>query len=328
MFDTEPWLQLAWQAFVTRLSQDRVPHALLLAGPLGIGKGALARRISAALLCIEPRDNGDACGDCRSCRLVSSGAHPEWLRLERQEDRTAIIIEDLREFTRRISLSCSISPRKVAVVEPADEMNRQTQNALLKTLEEPPGDTVMVLVCHDPSRLPATIRSRCQWLDAKAPTADETREWLLQQDEAKATPELVDAALDASGGRPLLARYLLKEPEVLAGYPKMGKALATVLAAPGKSGAAAGYLAGIPMDLMWTWLSRHAAEALRAALGAGQPTWLGGAAGRLDPACVAGLQRRADRHVTTVVGSSLRQDLLLQDWLLEWGRQRGHDAAT
>ncbi len=334
MSNTEPWLDAAWKAFRARVETDRVPHALLLAGPQGIGKGRLAGRIAASLLCLEPREDGQACGECRSCRLTASGAHPEWLRLQRREDKRFIIIEDLREFIRLIGLSCTISPRKVAIVDPADDMNRATANALLKTLEEPPGDTVIMLVCHDPSRLPATIRSRCQWLSVEAPTHEQVAAWLREHPPENEEGPVgfgeaeLETALDAAGNQPMLAGVLLTQPDWLAGFDKVMKGLEVVLGEPAKAGACAEYLDGIPADLVWTWLSRGAARALKMTLGAQDTEWLGNHRERLDRACLARLQAAADRYQVVARRAAVRQDLLLRDWLLEWGRQRGHaDAA-
>lgn len=335
MRNTEPWLDSAWSDWQGRAEADRVPHALLVAGSAGIGKGRLAERIAAGLLCLAPTDTGEACGECRSCRLLASGAHPERIRLERREDKRFIIVEDLREFIRLVGLSCTISPRKVAIVDPADDMNRATCNALLKTLEEPPGDTVILLVCHDPSRLPATIRSRCQWLDVAPPTAAQLGQWFRDNppldeegEPARFTDAQLEAALKAGGGQPVLVTALLSNPDWLAGFERVTTGLKTVLGQPGKAGSCAAYLEGIPLDLLWSWLSRSSAAALRASLGAPAPDWLEGRVDRLDRACLGRLQAQADRNLAMLRRAAVRQDLLLRDWLLEWSRQRGHaDAA-
>ena len=154
---------------------DRLHHSLLLQGPEAVGKSMVASRLAAALNC-----SGDApapCGTCDSCRLVLSGGHPDVARVgllpkpsvsvaegsePAEEDlRKWIGVDQIRELASRAALGPRVGRRRVFIIDPADQMNSAAQNALLKTLEEPPGQTMVMLVAARPFLLLSTIRSRC-----------------------------------------------------------------------------------------------------------------------------------------------------------------------
>jgi DNA polymerase-3 subunit delta' len=142
------------------IAADRVPAALLLLGPAGIGKRALADALAARLLCAAGSD--DACGTCPQCTRVAGGTHPDLRVVVRDPDRKDVRTEQVRELTRWLSLTPLMAGRKVGIVDGAHEVNEHGQNALLKTLEEPPGRTVLVLTASAPSLVLPTVRSRCR----------------------------------------------------------------------------------------------------------------------------------------------------------------------
>ncbi len=149
------------RALRTAAATGRPAHAYLLAGPAGVGKATIAGAFTANLLCDAPRD-GDACGVCAQCTRVAAGTHPDVGAIAREEDRRDIRTEQARELTRWLALRPLMAGRKVAVVHDAECLNEHGQNALLKTLEEPPGASVLVLLAADASLLLPTVRSRCQ----------------------------------------------------------------------------------------------------------------------------------------------------------------------
>jgi len=136
-----PWLQDAEAEFAERLESGRLAHALLLSGPADSGKVDLAERFLASALCLENRY--PACGTCRSCQLAASGAHPDGHVVTYEEHpktgkmRTELVIDQVRRLTASLFLTNTISRRKAALIHPVEAMNRNTANALLKTLEEP-----------------------------------------------------------------------------------------------------------------------------------------------------------------------------------------------
>jgi len=135
--------------------------AWLLVGPAGVGKRRTAEALASRLLCESVRE-GDACGECRHCRRVAGGTHPDLLIVARDDDRRDVRIDQIRDLIRWFLLRPMMAERKVAIVDGAHDVNEAGQNALLKTLEEPPGNAAIVLVAESLTRLLPTVRSRCR----------------------------------------------------------------------------------------------------------------------------------------------------------------------
>lgn len=197
-----PWLEPAWQRFSTSVAGSRLPHALLIAGPEGIGKRALANAMAASLLC-EIAGAQTACGTCRGCQLFIAGSHPDFLHVAPESGGSGILkIEGIRDLTAFSQLTSQYKSHRVAVIAPAEAMNRNAANALLKTLEEPPAEMVVILVSDAPAQLPATIRSRCQHYRLGMPSSAGALEWLGEQG---VEPSQAALSLAVAGGAPLRA---------------------------------------------------------------------------------------------------------------------------
>ena len=214
-YTTSVWTGfLPWQRDAARAAlhgRARWPHALLVTGREGIGKRSFALELARSLLCERPGEEGFACTTCASCRYAAAGQHPD-LRIvepiEIDEDNIAtpslwISIAHIRALIDWATLTSHRRVAKVAVIVPAERMNPPAANALLKTLEEPPAGTYLMLVSHQPGRLPPTIRSRCQWLAAPVPDDKSARAWLAER--AIDAPERV---LAQANGAPLAALRL------------------------------------------------------------------------------------------------------------------------
>jgi DNA polymerase III subunit delta' len=194
-----PWTRpLLLALFASRASW---PHAMLLTGAAGIGKRSVAMHIAQALLCESPRADGFACGTCPSCRYFAAGQHPDLRVLEplKVDDDGEIKrldhipIDKVRELRDLVELTTHRGGNKVAVIVPAELMNHAAANALLKTLEEPPPDTFLLLVSHQPGRLPATILSRCRRVPVATPDTDGASAWLAAQGVASPAGVLAQA---------------------------------------------------------------------------------------------------------------------------------------
>jgi len=314
--DTElyPWLSGHWSFFMQRLETDRLAHALMIEGPSGVGKTALARNMVARLLCRE--DEPRACGQCRSCQLLAGGAHPDYFDLQPEEDSKVIKVDQIRALIGKLDLTTSISERKVAYIHPAEVMNAAAANALLKSLEEPAGNTVLILVSDNPGRLPVTIRSRCQSISINQPDSRIVQEWLEQS--SGRPQELVEAALLAAGGSPLRAAHYLDSPAQDA-YGQVRAGLVSLLARPGSVSQVSSQLNELnPMDL-WLWLSICSGEVIKSIM-VGQPlSWMP-ANPKLRDKRLLELQRQADIN-RQLADTQVRGDLLLQDWLIRWAEQ-------
>ena len=169
-----------WARLTTLLDANRLPHAMLFLGPPGVGKALVAQRLAARLACTEP---GAPCGACAGCVQVVAGSHPDLRSIGaptaggRREGRTKkeIGIDQARDLKRFVALQAIAAPRKVAIIDDADRLSIAAQNALLKTLEEPPGQALLILVTASPGALLTTVRSRCQRIAFQPLTDDEVR---------------------------------------------------------------------------------------------------------------------------------------------------------
>ena len=177
----------------------RLPHALLLHEAPGTGGDWLAKWIAQRVLCQNVATA--PCGVCVSCHRIATGQHPDLSVLKPVEESRQIRIEQVRELSEELSLTAHQGGYKIAIITPADTLNRFAANALLKTLEEPPSRTLLMLVVTQPSRLPATILSRCQRIRIRAPERKEALSWL----EATRGAGDWNAVLDTLGEAPMLA---------------------------------------------------------------------------------------------------------------------------
>ncbi len=305
MSDTlAPWQQRAYEHAAATLAEGRLGHALLICGPAQLGKRKVAERLAAQVL---------AAHEPRAAHLLEAGTHPDFhmvtlqLNKEGTRLRSEIVIEQIRELSEKLSLTPQYGGAQVAIVDPADAINHAACNALLKTLEEPQPGRYLWLLASNPSRLPATIRSRCQRLEFRLPPRDEALAWLRAQDHAD---KVAIEALDAARGHPGLADAWLRD-----GGMVLRKDVAGDLAKLARGEAA-------PIETAQRWVAdddatlrlRHAADlALAEAVGLTDPARIRKLAAWFDAA-----NRTRDLLRTTV-----RADLAVAELLLAW---RGRDA--
>lgn len=173
-----PWLIPDWHALSQTAQAGRLGHAWLLLGDPGLGKEQLAERLARLHLCQLP-DRGEPCGQCHSCQLFDKGHHPDLGTVT--VDSKTIGVEAIREICARLQNSAQLGRGKVVIIPDAERMTESAANALLKTLEEPAGDSLLLLIASQVSRLLPTILSRCHKHVCQLPTEGETVRWLAEQ---------------------------------------------------------------------------------------------------------------------------------------------------
>jgi DNA polymerase-3 subunit delta' len=197
---TPSWLSTEMAALSSAFVARRLSHAVLVHEAPGAGGDWLAGWLAQLVLC--EREQEPPCGACDGCARARAGQHPDLVWVRPLDESRQIRIEQVRGLIEELALTSHQGRYKVGVLSPADSMNRFAANALLKTLEEPPAQTQLVLVATQPSRLPPTILSRCQRVRVMPPTREEAVEWLEATCGNRADWNVV---LDALGEAPMLA---------------------------------------------------------------------------------------------------------------------------
>jgi len=200
-----PWLRTAEQRFEARMTRGLTPQALLIHGPAGVGRRHFALALAARLLGSAWRPLVDAPADG-----VDGVPHPDYWQVGLEEDSRVIKIDQIRALIQALSLTSHRSGWKVGLIWPAESMNHNAANTLLKTLEEPPAATTIILIADSPARLPATILSRCERIRLSLPPPAAALDWLASHHPDRAACE---RALAFAAGAPLLARSLLGDEQ-------------------------------------------------------------------------------------------------------------------
>ena len=201
-----PWQAPQWLHVCELRSNKRLPHALLLGGPNGVGKRRFARAVAHSLLC-EQSTPANPCGQCRHCHFNLAGTHPDLKVIEPEEAGKQIKVDQIRAIMDFIAQTAQQGGHKIVIIEPAEAMNVNAANALLKSLEEPTDDTIILLVSDAAGTLLPTIKSRCQLVDFPVPQKQESLAWLSSMLSEK---EQAEQLLRDAGDRPLAALALVE----------------------------------------------------------------------------------------------------------------------
>lgn len=342
------WQQSDWQRLTRH--RDKLHHGLLLNGQAGIGKQEFAVALSQYLLCneVSTKDN-TPCGQCQNCRLFRAGTHPDFhvltSELESAESRLSLLtdysnrylnsrerekktkhsrviaVDQVRELSARFSTHAHISITRVVLIWPADCMNINAANALLKLLEEPPPDSIFLLVTTNPSHLPATIRSRCMMQTLTTPDKKSAMTWLAQHIPEQTPKQTLEIALTLANGGPLEARRLF-DSGFLQHHQNCLNGFAGVAAKKVTPIDLAGQLGKLEFEQILIWLHRFVAELTKFCIAGVQPYWLGSI--RIDSQNVSverlyGLYDRIS-HYRRIARGPVNEQLALEDLVLAFQR--------
>ena len=315
---TLPWLAAERSMLDRSISAGRLGHAPMLLGSPGVGKRALADWLVRRLLCLEP-DAGEPCGRCRACELIEAGAHPDRFELGLLEDKSEILVDQVREFIASLSLTPSVGASRVGLISPADRLNRNAANALLKTLEEPSGNVWLVLVVDAEHRLPATVLSRCQRRYVPVPNPDEALEWLCGR-HGDRTRDDAATALSLADGAPLLADDWLGQAGLEQGLAVRDALAGTLLGRADESALVAEWQQA--PDVIWPWLARLTERWLRAVLAEPDAVLSGVPLPARDARVLDRLQACWDQALAgaRLAGKPVRHDWMFRAWLADWRR--------
>ena len=309
-----PWQDGLWQRIRQLRAVGRLPHGLLLCGPAGVGKRHFAELLSRSLLCSGPDSDGLACGECRACRLAAAGSHPDWLWVTPEPKARQIRIDAVREVLGFTAKTASQGGSKLVLLAPAEAMNRNAANALLKCLEEPAGDTHLLMVSDQPGMLPATIRSRCQQLTLPIPPRTDVAAWL---EPLASDPSALESALAEAGGRPMQARSLL-DPERLAQRLAWREQLLALAEGRQHAVSVAAAWSDAGLEEILEWLDLRLAEAVTLALvpeSAADPL-ARALAQRGAVALLRWRERVLDTRARLFAGANFSRPLVLEELLL------------
>lgn len=203
----------AVQLLSEQIAQKRLRHAYLITGPRGVGRCTLALRLTQALNCLAPPEPGQPCRACRACLQIERMQYPDLLVVQAEQEGWTLKVDQVREMQRSLSLHPYEGRYRVALLLRFEEAHPSAMNALLKTLEEPASQVVLLLTAESAERLLPTIISRCETLRLRPLPLEQVsrglqEEWGAPEDQARLLAHL-------SGGRPGLALQLHLEPERL-----------------------------------------------------------------------------------------------------------------
>lgn len=313
-----PWHAAAVTQMSAAWSSRHFPHALLMHGAAGLGKRQLAAWLAASVLCDRGANALGCCGECASCKLIAAGSHADLLWVLLEEDKLQLSVDQIRAVSERLSKTSYRQGYKVAIIDPAHQMSVAAANALLKTLEEPPPNSLLVLLTSRPSALPPTVGSRCQRIAVARPPRTVALQWLQEQRVS------ADAALlEFTCGAPLRAlayagpQFSNLDQHMRAGLAAVfrGEADVTQLASEWAKQA-------LPERLVWLdlWLGSLARAALtknaESLTFPARPAHLPSLPPTANISSVYALVDRARALKAQLARTALQRELAIESWLL------------
>ena len=317
-----PWHENAVTQLQSAWETAHLPHALLMQGADGLGKKSLAAWLACAVLCERSTAALQHCGECANCKLTAAGSHPDLLWIEPEEDKQQISVDQIRAATERLSKTSYMHGYKIAVVAPAHQMTNNAANSLLKTLEEPPANSLLVLITSRPSSLPATVRSRCQRVVVQRPTREVALTWLQARSAGRVTPQLLEFA----GGAPLRALEAATGDAFEDLDLRMTQSLGALLKGEADVTQVAGEWSGkdIPLSDRLTWLDLWLTSQARAAIAGTadlvtfptRPVHLPSTGRTLNISAVYSMVDRLRALKAQLTRTALQRELAIESWLV------------
>jgi len=317
-----PWHESAVRQLQSAWASAHLPHALLMQGADGLGKKALAAWLACAVLCECSTTALQHCGECVNCKLTAAGSHPDLLWIEPEEDKQQISVDQVRAATERLGKTSYMHGYKIAVFAPAHQMTNNAANSLLKTLEEPPPRSLLILIMSRPSALAPTLRSRCQRIVVERPTQAAALDWLQQRSGGTVSPQLLEFA----GGAPLRAL----EANAGGAFDDLDKRMTLSLAALLKGDADVTQIAGewsgkdLPLSDRLTWLDLWLTSQARAAIAGTadlvtfptRPAHLPSLPHTLNISTVYSMVDRLRELKAQLTRTALQRELAVESWLV------------
>jgi DNA polymerase-3 subunit delta' len=313
-----------WARLQAGRRAGRLAHALVLHGAAGLGKRSFAEAFAASVLCRHGDANGVPCGLCGECQLLAAGTHPDITRVEIPEDKKEIGVDRIRELRDIVTLRSHRAGFKIIIIDPADAMNVNACNALLKTLEEPSGDSLLMLVATRIGALLPTVRSRCQSIAFPTPPRADAEAWLRG---VLAAPDDAPALLALADGAPLRARYFAEQNALTAAGNVVRDLEAVATGAAHPAAVAENWLkSDIPTTL--SWVGGVVGDLVRLKF-EGSPSLINNVS---RTSALPELVRRIDarrlfemldrvREAQRDAGTSLNQQMVLEGMLLLWNER-------
>ena len=301
-------------------SANRLSHALLVQGAEGLGKQVFAAWLACAVLCDKSTGSTlRCCGECASCALFKARSHPDLIWVVPEEDKQQISIDQVRAATERLTKTSYRQGYKVAIVDPAHQMTPSAANSVLKTLEEPSGRSLLVLITSQPSMLLPTVRSRCQNVTIQRPSREQAIAWLRER-----SGRAVDSALlEFAGGAPLRA-LAYADGRFDALNEHMQKSLGALLAGQADVTQVAAEWEKDGLSERLTWLDLWLSSVARAALaGTADLITFPGRSAHLpspsQPLNISGVYSMVDRAralKSQLARTALQRELAVESWLI------------
>jgi len=199
--DKIPWFEDEKEIFKKTFNH----HAYILEGPKGIGKNLFTLEIAKGFLC-NSKPNIEICNECQSCHIFDKFNHPDFYQIKTLEEKKQISINQIKEIQEPLHESSFLGFNKVFIINPLEKLTKEAFDAFLKNLEEPPDNSIFLLVSHRYQSLPLTIKSRCIQISLHVPKTDLIKPWLNKQTKHK---EKIESALLFSKGKPLVAAEMI-----------------------------------------------------------------------------------------------------------------------